>query len=414
MAQEYKYVLSVMKDKIPAIIVSDAPTAGTGFGRITADITSRAAASLSDVYEIATLGYGGINSRHLPCHHYTAEGMSGWIIPTLPEIWRDWAGDERGVVMFISDPARLQWFSRPEIPGDITKYPHVQEFLTNSPFERWIYAPIDASGPNDRLSFPLAQNLLGFDRILAYGKFGEDVIRRSIGEQESEKRGLTNLPHGINSEIFYPRDRKKARAFFFSLTGACTMLGEKKPIERDETCIGILATNQSRKDYGLGLEAAAILSRKMKIRLWIHCDAYEKAWSIPSLLLDFGLAGRTVVSVGYLPDAALAQAYSAMDVVFGIAPEGFGYVHVESLACGTPCITGSFAGGAELVSPKMRIDPIGFRYESVWGCKRPVYNPEDLAVRAETWIGQRAVMDHKYDWKNNWPLFEKWFREGSK
>jgi hypothetical protein len=32
-------------------------------------------------------------------------------------------------------------------------------------------------------------------------------------------------------------------------------------------------------------------------------------------------------------------------------------------------------------------------------------------VKAEEWIGKRAAMDEKYDWKVNWIGWEKWFRE---
>lgn len=395
----------------PLLIISDSPTAGTGLGRICGDLSSRVATHLSDVYRVATLGYGGIASRKLNHHHYTAESMDGWIIPSLPQIWDDWAGREKGIILFISDPSRLGWFSRPEMSEELARHPGLKKFLMNPPFQKWIYAPVDASGPNDRLTYPLAQNLLGFDRILAYGKWGEGVIRRTLGDQEAEKRFLSSLPHGIDTKVFYPRDRATSRAFFFSFTGASTLRGERELIKSDEALIGILATNQSRKDFGMALEAVSILSRQRKIRLWIHTDDLERHWSIPALLMDFGLVDRTIVSLGHIPDESLAKGYSACDVVLGIAPEGFGYVHVESLACGTPCVTGSFAGGAELVTPLMRIDPVAFRYESIWACKRPVYNPEDWAEKANKWIGQRVVMDLKYDWNEDWIGWEKWFRE---
>lgn len=400
----------------PLLVVSDAPTSGTGFGRITGDIASRIASSLRDEYRVATLGYGGIASRKLNHHHYVAEGMDGWITPSLPEVWDDWAGQENGIVMFISDPARLQWFSRPELSYELARYPSLKQFLMKPPFQKWIYAPVDASGPNDRLTFPLAQNLLGFDKILTYGKWGEDVIRRTLGDQDSEKRNLTSLPHGIDTSVFYPRNRQTSRAFFFSITGASTLRGEKELIKPDEALIGIVATNQSRKDFGMALESVAILSRRRKIRLWIHTDEMERSsgWSIPALLLDFGLLDRTVISLGHVPDDSLAKAYSACDVVMGIAPEGFGYVHVESLACGTPCVTGSFAGGAELVSRTMRVDPVAFRYDGIWASKRPVYEPQDWAEKTNSWIEQRATMDMRYDWNNNWNNWSEWLIEGVK
>jgi glycosyltransferase involved in cell wall biosynthesis len=401
---------------IPLLLISDAPTAGTGLGRITSDLASRIAANLGDVYRVACLGYGGINSRQLPYHYYASEGMDGWIIPTLPEIWDDWAGKERGTIMFVSDPSRLRWFSRPEMCVELDKYPNLKHFLMNPPFQKWIYAPVDAGGPNDRLTFPLAQSLLGFDRILAYGKFGEDVVRRTLGDQESEKRFLASLPHGVNAEVFYPRNRQTARAFFFSYTGAASIFGNKDLIKHDETLIGIVATNQFRKDYGMALEAASILSRDRKIRLWLHTDDFERVsgWSIPALLADFGLIDRAIISIGHISNESMAKAYSACDLCFGIGPEGFGLPNAEALACSTPVITGSYAGSADFVPSAMQVSPVAFRYESIWGCKRPVYDAHNWAQKATEWIGKRSSLDPKYDWKNNWVPWDKWFREGVK
>jgi len=367
--------------------------------------------NLSSLFRVGVAGYGGAGSRNFSFPQYTV-ALDGWVCPNLPEIWEDFAGDETGIICAVWDPSRLGWFSRPELSEELAKHPELGKFLAKPPFQRWIYAPVDASGPNSRLTFPLAQNLLGFDRVLAYGKFGEDVIRRTLGDQESENRGLAGIPHGINSDVFYPRIRKTSRAFFFSLTKAITLRGDSNPIENDEALIGCVCTNQSRKDLGLLMEAVAILSRRRKVRLWLHTDVLERSWSIPALLVDFGLLDHTVISLGHLPDSALAQAYSACDITIAPGAEGFGYPIAESLACGTPVVTGNYAGGAELVPSDMCVTPVGFRYESLWACQRPVYQAESWALMAEEWIDKRSSLDSRYDWKNNWPIFEEWFRKG--
>jgi glycosyltransferase involved in cell wall biosynthesis len=397
----------------PILIVSDAPTSGTGLGRITADLASRIASNMQDACRVATLGYGGIASRHLSHQHYTAEGMDGWLIPSLPEVWDDWAGREKGIILFVSDPSRLQWFSRPEMSEELAKHPGLKQFLSKPSFEKWIYAPVDASGPNDRLTFPLAQNLLGFDRILAYGKFGEDVIRRTLGEQESEKRHLTSLPHGIDTDVFYPRNKQTSRAFFFSFTGAASIFGKKDLIKQDELLIGCVATNQFRKDMPLLIETVAILSRERKIRLWLHTDSLERSsgWSIPALLADHGLLDRAVVSLGHIADEAMAKAYSACDLTLAPGPEGWGFPIAESLACGTPVVHGSYAGGADIVPTEMQVPPVAFRYEGIWASKRPVYRPEDWAAKANEWAGRRARLDTRYSWTENWKAWEAYLRE---
>lgn len=400
---------------IPLLFLSDSISAQSGLARITRDISTRVHEHLSDVFRVGVAGYGGSGSRAFPFPQYNL-ALDGWVCPNLPEIWEDFAGNERGIIMAVWDASRLNWFSRPEMSEELVKYPSLKQFLMKPPFKKWIYAPVDASGPNDRLTFPLAQNLLGFDKILAYGKFGENVIRRTLGEQESDKRGLTSLPHGIDSSVFYPRNRQTSRAFFFPITGAATLRGDKELIKSDETLIGIVATNQSRKDYGMALEAVSILSRQMKIRLWIHTDELERSsgWSIPALLVDFGILDRTVISLGHLTDDSLAKAYSACDITIAPAPEGFGYPIAESLACGTPVICGSYAGGADIAPTIMQVDPVAFRYEGIWATKRPIYHALDFVSASKEWIGQRydySVLPHEFDWNNLWPKWETFFRE---
>lgn len=396
----------------PLLIVSDAVTSGTGLGRIARDLATRIATNMSDVYRVATAGYGGPTSQHLPFHQYVLEGVQDFVCPTLPQIWEDWAGEEKGIILWIWDLSRLTWFSDP-VNFPIEGF-GLQQWLMNPKFEKWVYAPIDASGPNDGLTFPLMKTLLGFDRVLAYGSFGEGVIRRTIGDEQSDKRHLTNLPHGINSDVFFELNRKQCRKLFFQHTGALPLIQmDIPPIADDEVLIGILGTNQPRKDWSLGIATCAVLAQNRKIRVWCHTDFLEKNWSIPALLADYGLIDKAVVSLGYLSDEHLAEGYSACDLVLGIAPEGFGYVHVEAQACGCPVVTGSYAGGAELVPKQMRVEPEAFRYEGEYASKRPVYEAWKWAAVADRWIGKRVTMDSKYDWSVLWPRWEAYLRKAA-
>lgn len=404
------------------LTISDAISASSGLGRIHRDIVTRALEHLSDVYEIATMGYGGSGTTRIKVPQFPMEGMVDWILPTLPEVCADFFGEEKGIILTIFDPHRLTWLASPRGCSELfTKFPGLQAWAMSRPFELWGYVPIDSSGPNDRLTFPIMKTLLGFDRLLAYGQFGEDVIRRTISDEEANKRHLCHLPHGIDGEIFYEIDRKLSRTLFFEYTGAQNffhMIGRDKdtaPIADDEVLISILGTNQSRKNFALGIEVASILAKKYKIRLHLHTDSLERYWSIPNLLADFGMLDKTVISLSNIPDSRMAVAYSAADLVLGIAPEGYGYVHAEAMACGSPCVTGSYAGGAALVDSCMLVDPVAFYYEGSYSSQRPVYNPIDWAAKAEEWIGKRTGLDPRYDWQNLWPNeWEPWFRNAAK
>jgi glycosyltransferase involved in cell wall biosynthesis len=208
---------------------------------------------------------------------------------------------------------------------------------------------------------------------------------------------------------------------FLEYTGARSLLhllgvqnAITPPIADDEIIVSILGTNQHRKDFSLGIETASILAQKHKLRLWLHCDDLERYWSLPNLLVDYGILDRTIISLGQITDERLATGYSASDLVLGIAPEGFGYIHAEAMACGCPCVTGSYAGGAVLVDPCMLVDPVAFRYEGSYASKRPVYNAAEWAEKSEEWIGKRVLLDPQYEWQNNWPKWEHWFRENVK
>jgi len=412
-----------MTHPVPLLLISDDPSAPTGLGRICRDLATRIHANLSDVYRLGVAGMGGTGSCKFGWTQYHLEGVSDWIIPSLPEIVEDFAGKERCIVLPIWDAHRLSWFSQPQRLGgeSLANFPRLQRWLMKANIERWIYAPIDSSGPNDKLSFPIALTLLGFDRILAYGQFGEDVIRRTLGDAEASKRHLTNLPHGIDSSVFYERDRSKLRNNFLWLTGAQSMFvlagtpgATTMPIQEDEILVGMVCTNQSRKDLPLSLECCSILARDRKLRIWLHTDKLEGNYSIPSLLCDYGLQDRAVISLGILTDDVMAQAYSACDLTIGPGSEGFGFPLLESQYCGTPVVTGAYAGGADIVPKEWQVSPDAFRYEGSYACKRPVYLAWKWAAVADHLIGKRCNRPGRYNWNNLWPNeWEPYFRKAA-
>lgn len=403
----------------PLLILSDAPTSGTGLGRITRDLATRIAQHMPDTFRVATAGYAGISSRHLPFHQYVMEGVRDFVCPTLPDIWRDWAGDEKGILMTVWDLSRMDWLMRPDMN---CKIPALRDFLLSKPFQTWGYLPIDASCPHNRLSFPLAETLKGVDRVLTYGKWAAGVVDNTMYVADEDKPQTAYLPHGVDSKVFYERNRGLCRKMFTSLTQGCTLMGNLgERIQKEEVLIGIVATNQARKDFAMGIEAVSLLAQKHKVRLWIKTDMLERHWSIPVLLVDYGLVDNTILTLGDMTDDKLAQAYSACDVTLGIGSEGFGYPIHESLFCGTPCITGDYAGAPEWMVGQTRQDdepllvkPVTYRYEGLHSYKRPVFAAGDWVIKMENVIGKRTNHNGFIDWENLWTYWERWLREGVK
>ena len=392
----------------PLLLVSDGVTSGTGLGRITRDLAVRIADHLPDLYRLGTLGYGGPYSRAFSFPQYQMD-MQDWQINNLPEVWKDFAGNEKGIVLTIWDASRMLWFARPENCTDS----RLKKFLTNPPFERWGYFPMDATGPHDRLTAILGHIIDGYDRVLAYSKWAEEILHRTL-----PKKDITNLPHGIDCTVFMPRPRIQSRHSFGAKIGAVNEKLKFLAISDDAFAIGIVATNQARKDYGLAIQAIAEIAKQRPVFIWIHTDVIERHWSIPALLNDYGLKDRAVVTGFPLTDEQMSWCYSAMDLTLGIGTgEGFGYPIFESLACGTPCIHGNDGGAAEHLRhlpAEMLVEPIACRLEGPYCCQRNVYNPLDWAKRISELPKKNgaSLLPSYLDWNENWKRWEQWFRKG--
>lgn len=398
----------------PLLILSDSPSCSSGLGRITRDLALRLHEHCSDIFCVGTLGYGGSGSRALGFQQYFIEGMDNWYIPSLRDVWEDFAGTEQGILLTIWDASRLLWFARPTLQVGYGQFacgdPGMREWLEKPPFERWAYFPVDAAGPNGKLSCMLRECMLGYDRVLAYSKWAEDLMRATLGEEEAEQRDLTFLPHGIDTEVFRRRPRRESRQIF------AEKMGFKGPeISPYETLVGIVATNQERKDYGLAIQAFAELSKKVQARLFIQTDTLERRWSIPALLIDFGLMRKAIVNCGQVTDETMSYVYSACDVTLGIgAGEGFGYPIFESLACETPCVTGRYGGHAEWLESDLLLTPESRRLDGCYNCYRPVYRPADWvkAIFGALDPKKKRKLPAGLAWPDLWPQWEKWFRAG--
>ncbi len=392
---------------VPILILSDAPTAGTGLGRITRDLATRIHAHLPE-FEVATLGYGGPQQRSLGFPQYHME-MRDWVVHNLPEVWEDFAGQRKGAILSIWDGSRLLWFARPENCTD----PALRKFLTNMPAERHGYFPMDATGPNNKLTAILKHTIDAYDRVLAYSKWAEDILKRTL-----EPTDLDWRPHGIDTSVFRPQNYKVARHRFGERINAKNNKGKFLSVPDDAFMIGIVATNQIRKDFGLGIQVAAELQKERSVMLWIHTDELERHWSLPSLIYDYGFDHDKCVITCNMPftDEQMAWCYSACDVTLGIGmSEGWGFPIFESLACGTPCIHGRDHGGAyEHMEDYMLVKPILTRLEGVYSSIRPLHDHKDW-VKAILALPKRqggSLLPSHLDWNNLWPSWAEWFRKG--
>ncbi len=393
-----------MTTRTPLLLLGDAPSCTSGLGRILRDIAVRIATDLSDTYRVATFGYGGHGAKDLPFFQYAIEGMDNWFLPTLPDVWEDFAEGQKGIVLTIWDPSRLLWLARPD-NASWCPDPRMRKFLLTHPFKKFGYFALDALGPHGRLSRMLKETMQGYDRVLAYSEWAKRMIRSSFDAEQRIKMDIDQLAHGIDTSVFYPQ---------LPSPSIFEQIGFKgRPLARDEKVIGIVATNQARKDWGLAIEAIAQLDPSLHVRIFIQTDVLERHWSIPALLMDFGLLDKAIVNGVPVSDDIMAQIYSTCDLTLGIgAGEGFGYPTFESLACGTPHLTGNYGGHAEHLPDEFMIEPVAWRWEGPYNSERPVHDPKRWAYRIAKAVRQQkrghSLLPAHLDWRHLWARWKSW------
>ncbi|MDE2104235.1 MAG: glycosyltransferase, partial [Patescibacteria group bacterium] len=175
--------------------------------------------------------------------------------------------------------------------------------------------------------------------------------------------------------------------------------------------VGIVATNQARKDWNLGIRTCAELIRRgVNLKLWCHTDVLERYWSLPNLITDYGLQDKVVITNAKFTDEQMARFYSACNVCLSIGlGEGFGYPTYEALSCETPVVAGRYCG-SEWLPEGNTVASIASRYEGIYCCKRPVYDALDWADAAQS-VGITPFPE-ELDWNTLWPRWENWLKEG--
>ena len=365
------------------LMVGDAVSCRSGLGRIVRDVAARI--HQEGLFEVATAGYLAPADFRYPWHQptFTIE-KDTWQINELPVIARSFSPD---ILFFVWDASRLDWVADPQAH---IRNPILKQWMLDFKGKKWVYPAVDAEGPNGVLTYKLRQTLSRFDRVLNYSQFSANITKFP-----------DVLPHGIDTDVFKPVP--EARKLFRQM-GFWTL-------EEDDFLIGIVATNQERKNWQLGIETAAILKKDgLPVKLWLHVDRNVRNWDIGSLLVDYGIKLQdTAITLGEVTDQQMSIMYSACDVTLGIGNgEGFGYPIFESLACGTPCVHGNYGGAVEHMDTSLLIEPTGDYYESPYSNHRMTYNPRHWARTAAIVAKYPATLPEHLDWNNLWPRWKEW------
>ena len=381
---------------LPFLLVGDHPQLPSGLGRILRDLAQRLADDPALDLDVRVLGcrpsgagpdgIGKPYGRPLPVWSFAAtDDLGAELAEHAHFAWARWWGSQPGVLLSIWDVARLQALVH-----------------HRGPWDHWAYVPVDAHMHGHRWQGAVAETLARIDRVLAYSRYGGDVLRGTLG------RPVPWLPHGLEEGWW---------------------LGSSDAADR-RTWLGVVMTNQPRKDWGLAVATLAELrSRGHRVKLWAHTDRAEgSAWSLPQLFDVHGLSAKSLSlssTADHWTDDQLRQAYQRCGVtLLPSLGEGFGYPLVESLAAGTPVVHSTEAGGAELVPrPEWKVPTRGQRLEGPHALLRPVFDPADWANAIErvwAWQDRWADQGRGYcqgsvahlRWGQVWGRWRSWIKQG--
>ena len=399
-----------MQDKrTPIILFSDHPAAHSGLARITRDLALRIYQHLGEEFKVATLGYGSPGSSRFPFPQYQWK-PNDWFIPTeLPLIAEDFCQNESFVLFTIGDIQRFLPLADPQFCQDRAFAGWWQEQRSTGNIKLWGYFPIDAHGKDGKLPAQLGHTLSHYDRVLVPSEWAKGIVLKTLPDLK-----VTAIPHGIDTEVFKPHDRQESRERIGEVLDPAIQW-PKTPVDvhPEALWIGIVATNQNRKDYPLGIEVVAELAKIRPVFLWIHVDRLKNEWSILELLSEFNLLTCSMVTVGNVTDESMAVAYSACDVTLGIGRgEGYGFPIMESWSCGVPCIAGKYGAHVEFIPEDCAVEPSQLRIEGPLNLLRPVFKAQDWIDAVQRVAGNGMVLNTAVDWKYLWQDFAQWFKEG--
>jgi len=191
--------------------------------------------------------------------------------------------------------------------------------------------PIVAYMPVDGRNMASGEILNGLTAAIWYTEFGQKEAK------DGGYKGISHIiPHGVDSEIYYPGDQATARE-----TLGLHRLGEKAFI------VGNINRNQPRKRLDQTIEGFAgwwhNVGKPENAYLFLHCSRYDIGYDVMQLARYHGIASHMIMSKvklkpsDFVPEEALRLMYQCLNLHISTSSgEGWGLTTHESMACGIP------------------------------------------------------------------------------
>lgn len=319
---------------------SNAPWAGTGYGQQTSLFCRALQGEGHDVAVSAFYGLAGASLTWEGLHVYPS-GVDTYGNDVLVGHARDWRAD---VVVTLVDVWVLNAGRLSEL--DVACWTPID----HDPIPPEVVRTLEASGA----------------RPWAMSRFGERLLHDA---------GLDcdYVPHGIDTDLFVPRDRPATR--------------EEIGLPPDAFIVGMIAANKgfpARKGFAEAIAAFAEFRKERPdayLLLQTEPHGIYAGVHLPSILTRYGVPPECVSLsderdhlVGYSPEL-MAKIVGSLDVLFNPAyGEGFAIPIIEAAACGIPSIVTDWTAMPEVGAVGWQVDgqPLWTQQGSWW--KVPAVN----------------------------------------
>lgn len=310
----------------------DSPTVSTGFSRCTV----AACAELHNAgHEVHVLGMSYFGDPHefpyaiYPCVQPLDGGRDAFGVGRMAVLAKRLKPD---LIVILQDPWNIEAYIETMKAAGVDPMPPVVGWLA-------------VDGKNQR-----GKPLNSLAHVVTWTQFGIDELRTGGYEGPA-----SIVPLGVDTSIFYSRDRKEARraAGIGSLPDGAFV-------------VGVVGRNQPRKRIDLSIEYFAEWVKREGIDdayLYLHvAPTGEQGCDIGSLARYHGMRGRVIwakpdVGVG-IETERMASVYSAFDVLLSTTQgEGWGLTAMEAMACGVPCVLPDWSAYGEWAKPAALLVP---------------------------------------------------------
>lgn len=214
------------------------------------------------------------------------------------------------------------------------------------------YFPVDSRGYIPDWVKPLYT----LDKVFVYTNFAVDVL-----QEAGFKKPVTVIPHGIDTDMYFPIKQSEARA---SLNG----------LNPDDFIVFNGNRNQPRKRIDITVKGFCQFAKdKPDARFYAHMGIVDAGWDLIPLVerecKRHGMKGETgfrlilthpnLGPANAVTEKELNVIYNTADVGINTSlGEGWGLVPFEQAACGVPQITTDYSASKELFEGRGHLLPI--------------------------------------------------------